>query len=82
MWCKVDYCSHIYSPFPRGILKSTSVFKSQLKVRFVRHKVVFGFQVAYHSPLRVAQSRLRFPNCILMSVPPTAKVDFGFQVAF
>jgi hypothetical protein len=32
---------------PRGITKSTSVFKSHLKVRSARHKVDFGFQVAF-----------------------------------
>jgi hypothetical protein len=39
---------------PRGT-KSTSVFKSHLKVRYTRQsKVDFGFQVAYQSPLHAA----------------------------
>jgi hypothetical protein len=42
VWRKVDYCSRISKSAPRGI-KSTSVFKSLLKVRSARHKVDFGF---------------------------------------
>jgi hypothetical protein len=38
--------SHIKVRFARQ-LKSTSVFKSHLKVRSTRHKVDFGFQVAF-----------------------------------
>jgi hypothetical protein len=38
--------SHIKVRFARQ-LKSTSVFKSRLKVRSTRHKVDFGFQVAF-----------------------------------
>jgi hypothetical protein len=40
---KVDFFSRNSKSAPRGILKSTSVFKSPLKVRSARHKVDFGF---------------------------------------
>jgi hypothetical protein len=67
MWRKVDFQSrisksvahdtkstsvfksHLKVRFTRQ-LKSTSVFKSHLKVRSARHKVDFGFQVAFLSP--------------------------------
>jgi hypothetical protein len=43
----------------------------------MRHpKINFGFEVAFQSPLRAAQSRLRFLNRILKSALPTSKVDF------
>jgi hypothetical protein len=40
---KVDFFSRNSKSAPRGILKSTSIFKSHLKVRSARHKVDFGF---------------------------------------
>jgi hypothetical protein len=61
--------SHINVRFARQ-LKSTSIFKSHLKVRSARHKVDFGFQVA-------SQRRLQFLSHILKFEPPTSKVDFS-----
>jgi hypothetical protein len=72
---KVDFQSCISKSAPRGT-KSTSDFKSHFKVRSARHKVNFGFQVAFQSLLRVAQSQLRFSSRILKSTLPASKVDF------
>jgi hypothetical protein len=62
--CRLRFSRRISKSAPCGT-KSTSVFKSHLKVHSARHKVDFGFQVASQSPLCAAQSRLRFLSRIL-----------------
>jgi hypothetical protein len=67
--------SHIKS-ISHGILKSTSKVAYQ-SPPCAATKFDFGFQVAFQSPLRAAQSRLRFSSRILKSALPASKVDFG-----
>jgi hypothetical protein len=76
---KVDFQSRISKSAPRGT-KPTSVFKSHFIVRSTRHKVDFGFQVAFQSPLRAAQSRLRFSSHISKSAPRGTKSTSVFKL--
>jgi hypothetical protein len=86
---KVLFVFCILSP-PR--VAQSRLLQSQLKVRSAWHKVDYcsrisksaphdilksTSKVAYQSPLRAAQSRLRFSSRILKSALPASKVDFG-----